>query len=158
MFCDLCWSSIGNASQTHMKKRSAQFLAHQINRKCSSTSAHKLVLPQMTPYSLAFRLLLYWMAGNGDCSPVVEQHSRYRKEFLKSLTEEERCVCSRKIPCASLLSLTKSPWRNLLASQVDQAFITLTGFDGVSFASFLQKFAPLFDDFTPFEQKDNAIH
>jgi hypothetical protein len=42
----------------------------------------------MTPYSLAFRLLLYRMARNGDCLPVVEQHSRYRKEFLKSLTEE----------------------------------------------------------------------
>jgi hypothetical protein len=105
----------------------------------------------MTPYSLVFRLLLYRMARNGDCSPVLEQHSRYRKEFLKSLTEEERCLCSRKIPHASLLSLAKSPWRYLLASQMDKALITMTGFDGASFASLLQKFAPLFDNYTPFD-------
>jgi hypothetical protein len=43
-----------------------------------------------------------------------------------------------------------SPWRNLLASEVDLALITMTVFDGVSFASLLQKFAPLFDDYTPF--------
>jgi len=46
--------------------------------------------------------------------------------------------------------LDMSPWHNLLASEVDQALITMTGFDGVSFASLLQKFAPLFDDYTPF--------
>jgi len=43
-----------------------------------------------------------------------------------------------------------SPWRYLLAPKVDQALITMTGFDGASFASLLQKFAPLFDDHTPF--------
>jgi hypothetical protein len=134
-----------------MKKRSAQIFCTPKKCECSSTSAHKLVLPQMTPYSLAFRLLLYRMTRNGDCSPVVEQHSRYRKEFLKSLTEEERRLCSRKIPCVSLLSLAKSPWSNLLVSQANQALITVTGFDGVSFASLLQKFAPLFDDYTPFD-------
>ncbi len=88
------------------------------------------------------------MARNGDCLPVVEQYSRYRKEFLKSLTEEERCLCSMKIPRATLLSLANSAWHNLLALQVDQALITVTGFNGVSFASLLQKFAPLFDDYT----------
>ena len=67
----------------------------------------------------------------GDCN-----------EFLKSLSEEERR--------ASLLTLAASPWRNLLASDVDQSLITMTGFDGVSFTSLLQKFAPLFDDYTPF--------
>jgi hypothetical protein len=90
------------------------------------------------------------MARNGDCLPVVEQPSRYRKEFLKSLNEEERRLHSRKIPRASLLSLAKSPWRNLLALQVDQDLITVTGFNGVSFAPLLQKFAPLFDNYTPF--------
>ena len=56
----------------------------------------------------------------------------------------------RKIPRALLLSLVQSPWCNLLALQVDQALITMTGFDGVSFTSLLHKFAPLFDDYTPF--------
>ncbi len=49
-----------------------------------------------------------------------------------------------------MLTLDMSPWRNLLVSEVDQALITMTGYDGVSFASLLQKFAPLFDDYTPF--------
>jgi len=43
-----------------------------------------------------------------------------------------------------------SPWHTLLASEVNQALITMTGFDVVSFTSLLQKFAPLFDDYTPF--------
>jgi len=89
------------------------------------------------------------MTATGD-SPVVKQHSRYGKELLKSLSKEELHLCSRKIPCASLLMLVMSPSRYLLASQVDQALITMTGFDGVSFTSLLQKFAPLFDDYTPF--------
>ncbi len=85
----------------------------------------------------------------GD-SLVAKKHLRYRKKFLKSLSEEECRLCSKKIPRASLLMLDMSPWHNLLASEVDQALITMTGFDGVSFASLLQKFAPLFDDYTPF--------
>jgi hypothetical protein len=43
-----------------------------------------------------------------------------------------------------------SPWHNLLASDVDQSLITMTGFNGASFESLLQKFAPLFDEYTPF--------
>jgi hypothetical protein len=99
----------------------------------------------MTPSSWTLRLLLFKMTVTGD-SPVVKKHSRYRKKFLKSLSEEERCLRSRKIPRASLLTLDMSPWRNLLASDVDQSLITMTGFDGASFASLLQKFAPLFDE------------
>ena len=89
------------------------------------------------------------MTVTGD-SPMVKKHSRYRKKFLKSLSEEERRLCSRKIPRALLLTLEMSPWRNLLALEVDQSLITMTGFNDVSFTSLLQKFAPLFDDYTPF--------
>ena len=103
----------------------------------------------MTPSSLTLRLLLVRVTATpGDLSVV--KHSRYRHEFLKSLSEEERRLCSRKIPRASLLTLAASPWRNLLASGINQSLITMTGFDGVSFASLLQKFAPLFDENTPF--------
>ncbi len=88
------------------------------------------------------------MTVTGDL-PMVKQHSRYREKFLKSLLEEERHLCSRKIPCALLLTLEMSPWRNILASEVNQSLITMTSFDGISFTSLLQKFAPLFDDYTP---------
>ena len=93
--------------------------------------------------------MLFKMTVTGD-SPVAKQHSRYLKKFLKSLSEEERRLRLRKIPRASLLTLDMSSWHNLLASEVDQALITMTGLDGISFASHLQKFAPLFDDYTPF--------
>ena len=89
------------------------------------------------------------MTVTGDL-PAVKKHSGYRKTFLKCLLEEERRLCSRKIPRVSLLSLDLSPWRTLLDSNVDQSLITMTGFDFASFASLLQKFAPLFNEYTPF--------
>ena len=89
------------------------------------------------------------MAATG-ASPTKKKHSRYKKRFLRSLSEEERRLRSRKIPRASLLSLEQSPWRTLLDSAIDQSLITMTGFDGASFASLLQRFAPLFDEYTPF--------
>ena len=108
----------------------------------------------MTPSSLTLRLLLVRVTATGDL-PVVK-HSRYRHEFLKSLAKEERRLRSRKIPRASLLTLAASTWRNLLASDVNQSLITMTGFDGVSFASLLQKFAPLFDDY-PIPHKSHPV-
>jgi len=89
------------------------------------------------------------MTVTGDLL-MAKQHSRYRKKFLTSLSEEECRLRSMKILRASLLTLAMSSWRNLLASEVDQALITMTGFDGVTFTSLLQKFAPRFDDYTPF--------
>ena len=103
----------------------------------------------MTPSLWTLRLLLFKMTVTGD-SPMAKQHSRYLTKFLKSLSKEEHRLHLRKITCASLLTLDMSPWRNLLASEVDQALITMTGFDGISFMSLMQKLAPLFDDYTPF--------
>ena len=72
---------------------------------------HKLVLPRMTPSLWTLRVLLFKMSGTGD-SPVVKQHSRYMKEFLKSLSKDDRPLHSRKIPRASsLLPLAKFPCR-----------------------------------------------
>ena len=95
------------------------------------------------------------MTVTGDL-PVVKQHLKYRKKFLKSLSVEKHCLCSRKIPRASLLTLEMSPWRNLLALEVDQSLITMTGFNDVSFTSLLQKFAPLFDDY-PLQHKSHPV-
>jgi hypothetical protein len=55
-----------------------------------------------------------------------------------------------------LLTLDIFPWHNLLASEVDQALITMTGFDCVSFASLLQRFAPLFDDY-PLQHESHIL-
>jgi hypothetical protein len=51
------------------------------------------------------------------------------------------------------MSLPDSPWQKLFASQVDQAFITMTGFDHNSFTTLQQKLSPAFDDYTPFSKQ-----
>ena len=96
------------------------------------------------------------MTVTGD-SPVAKQHSRYWKKSLKSLSKEECLLHLRKIPRALLLTLAMSPWRSLLASEVDQALITMTGLDGVSFMSLLQKFAPLFNDYPLQHHKSHPV-
>jgi hypothetical protein len=60
--------------------------------------------------------------------------------------------CLRQIPRLALLSIQKSPLHKLFASQVEQAFITMTGFDPHSFTILLQKFAPAFNKYTPFNK------
>ena len=79
------------------------------------------------------------------------KHSRYRKDFFKRLSIEERRRRYRKIPRSALIPLALSPWRKLLASRNDQAFITMTGFDCESFDRVLDKFGPMFSGHTPFD-------
>ena len=79
------------------------------------------------------------------------KHSRYRKDFFKRLSIEERRRRYRKIPRSALIPLALSPWRKLLASRNDQAFITMTGFDCESFDRILEKFGPMFSGHTPFD-------
>ena len=80
-------------------------------------------------------------------------HSRLRKAFWRSLLVEEHCHCCRHIPWLSLLSLPESPQQKLFASLVNQAFITMTGFDHNAFTTLLQKNALAFDDSTPFNKQ-----
>ena len=77
-------------------------------------------------------------------------HSRYRKDFLKSLDIDQRRLRQRKIPRCCLQNPSRSAWRKLYSAQNDQGMITLTGFDCASFASLCALFAPVFDSYTPF--------
>jgi hypothetical protein len=79
------------------------------------------------------------------------KHSRYRKDFVKRLSIEERRRRYRKIPRSALIPLALSPWRKLLASRNDQAYITMMGFDCESFDRILEKFGPMFSGHTPFD-------
>ena len=85
------------------------------------------------------------------------RHSRYRKEFFRSLSIEERRRRYRKIPRCALIPLELSPWRRLLSSKNDQAFITMMGFDCESFDRLLEKFAPMFDGHTPFDESGYIV-
>ena len=79
------------------------------------------------------------------------KHSRLRKDFFKTLLIEERRRRYRKIPRSALIPLVLSPWRRLLASRDDQAYITMMGFDCESFDRILEKFGPMFSGHTPFD-------
>jgi hypothetical protein len=77
-------------------------------------------------------------------------HSRYRKDFLKSLDIVGQRLRSMKIPRSCLQNQSESVWRKLYEAQNDQGSIILTGFDCASFASLCEIFAPSFDSYTPF--------
>ena len=106
------------------------------------------------------RLLLLYLAHRGQYGKKIrtkKKHSRYRKDFLRSLSIEERRRRSRKIPRCALIPLNLSPWRKLQASQNDQAFITMTGFDCESFQKILEIFAPMFHGHTPFDSSGSIV-
>ncbi len=77
-------------------------------------------------------------------------HSRYRKDFQRSLDSFHRRLRQRKIPRCCLQDQSVSAWQRLYESQNDQGLITLTGFDCSTFDSLCALFAPVFDSYTPF--------
>ena len=78
------------------------------------------------------------------CTPAI-------KGFFKKISIEERRRRFRKIPRCALIPLKLSPWRKLLHSRNDQAYITMLGFDAESFDRILEKFGPMFSGHTPFD-------
>ena len=78
------------------------------------------------------------------CTPAI-------KGFFKTISIEERRRRFRKIPRCALIPLKLSPWRKLLHSRNDQAYITMLGFDAESFDRILEKFGPMFSGHTPFD-------
>jgi hypothetical protein len=105
-------------------------------------------------------LLLLYLAHrhNKDKTRGADRrHSRYRKDFFRSLSIEERRRRYRKIPRCALIPLKLSPWRKLLALRNDQAFITMMGFDCESFDRLLDKFTPEFNGHTPFDESGYVV-
>ena len=79
---------------------------------------------------LSRRILLLFLAhrlGKKRLAKFI--HTRYRKDFFKTLSIEERRRRYRKIPRCALIPLKLSPWQKLLHSQNDQAFITMMGLE-----------------------------
>jgi hypothetical protein len=103
-------------------------------------------------FAWALCFLLLKMHKKSEEGGPDKCHSRYRKEFFNNISSVERRLRSRRIPRVSLLSLPDPPWQKLLTLQVNQAMITMNGFDCVSFQSLLQKFALIFDQYTPFNK------
>lgn len=78
------------------------------------------------------------------------KHSRYRKRFFCMLSENERARRRHAYNRASLLRPHSSPWRQIWNSQSNQSLITLTGLDHRAFEYLCEKFAPIFDKYSPF--------
>jgi hypothetical protein len=83
--------------------------------------------------------------------------SRNRHVHRRTLSEQERYLRQRRIPRISLMSPINSPWRQVLTSSNDQAMITLTGFTSDAFNYLLEKFAPVYDMYSPFVDEDGYI-
>jgi len=87
----------------------------------------------------------------------IAKHSRYRKDFFLTLSDDSKRIRQRRLPRVSLLLPRLSAWRQLYHSKNDQGLITLTGFDFNSFNAVSDKFAPLFNSFSPFRRDESTI-
>ncbi len=72
-------------------------------------------------------------------------HSRYCKDYHRSLDKFQRQLHQRKIPRCSLLDQSRSAWCRLYESGNDQGVITLTGFDHVHLSSCSCQCSSLFE-------------
>ena len=68
-------------------------------------------------------MYMYWKKSQKT------RHSRYRKEFYKSLSAYQRRMRKKTIPRASLQDPSEAAMIWLLRSNSDQAYITKTGLD-----------------------------
>ena len=106
----------------------------------------------MLPLQRFVLLHLVMCEEETEAATRMHKHSRYRKDFFRSLSIEERRRRYRKIPRCALVPLALSPWRRLLSSRNEQAYITMLGFDCKSFDTVLGKFDPMFVKYTPFTE------
>jgi hypothetical protein len=78
-------------------------------------------------------------------------HSRNRKDFFKTLSIEEWRRWYQQTSWCALIQQKLPPWQKLLHSQNDQAYITMMGFDAMSFDRILEKFGPMYSGHTTFD-------
>ena len=70
--------------------------------------------------------------------------------FMTMMDDDGKRCRDCQIPHAALQSPKESSFVTLFESGDDQALITLTGFDHVTFQELHNLFAPVFNAFTPF--------
>ena len=78
-------------------------------------------------------------------------------KLCRMMGAKEKYLRQRKIPRCSLLPINRSAWRCLYTSGNEQSMLTLTGFSFESFHFLCSLFAPLYDAYTPFVDKDGFI-
>ncbi len=79
------------------------------------------------------------------------RHTRNQSAFLDTCSEYERKIRHHRLPRIALLSVSKSPWRQLYESGDDQSLVTAVGFTHESFKYVLDIFEPAFKYNTPFQ-------
>ena len=88
---------------------------------------------------------------------MTAKHSRYRKDFFLTLSDDSKRIRQRRLPRVSLLSPCMSAWQQLYHLKNDQGLITLTGFNFNLFNAVSDKFAPLFNAFSPIRRDESTI-
>ncbi len=109
---------------------------------------------------LHFACLLYSKLINKlpeSCIKIISSAVEIEMDFIVNalsveMLSKRSVLVVRHIPRSTLLLLLESSWHKLFASQVDQTFITMTGFDCLSFSTLLHKFVPALDAYTPFNK------
>ena len=128
-----------------------KFSCHLVQKNFNHQRVIKKPAPTAMIVSTSFLPLSLLNDGNtSDGCPSDHCPSCYKKPFLKSLSLKERYHHQWRIPRNALLTVTKSPWHKLCQYCKDQAMKAFTGFDARHFDYVLEKFANMFDAFTPF--------
>lgn len=87
----------------------------------------------------------------------ARRHSRYRKDFYSRLSPYEKGLRDRRIPRIALQNPSDSAWRTLLSAGSNQALITLTGLNFETFDWLLERFRPLYEEYSPFIDPNGKI-
>ena len=74
----------------------------------------------------------------------------HRSSFKDQLTNQARSDRQRRIPRCALVDPLASPWKRLYASRHNGAIITLTSLNFACFDYLLEKFSPVYDEWTPY--------
>jgi DDE superfamily endonuclease len=86
-----------------------------------------------------------------------KKHTRYKKNFLRSLCLQEKRRRQRFIPRIALALPSGSAWNALYESGNDQALITFTGCDFSTFKYIYELFTPVYNEYSPFVSDDGKI-
>ena len=102
--------------------------------------------------NLTFDAILLTIAIQCDDKEKCFIHSRYQKSFYKLLSGIECHRCLRRIPRSALLYPEESQWRRVLGLRNNQALITLTRMDFVTFEAILESLKYYYDNHTTFTE------
>ncbi len=150
------WIKTINAQSERLIAATLQLITHHLtNRQIIHSFNFQF---NQTIFDIIDDLILLMIAVEQDRLNIQTDfiHTRYQKWFNRQLTEVECRRHQCRIPRSALLCPPQSQWRQVLPSRDDQALITLTRLDFVTFDMVVYPFKFFFNNYTPFT-KDGTI-